>query len=127
MPFWTFFGATLIGKAVVKMHIQKFFVILAFNETLINTAVEYLSQVPGVGPRLEKPFKELMAKQKERLHRKAEDGAAGEAGGNVLSWVFEKFVVMMILYFVLSIVNSFAQSYHKRINKKPVTSGAKRD
>lgn len=22
MPFWTFFGATLIGKAVIKMHIQ---------------------------------------------------------------------------------------------------------
>ena len=24
IPFWTFFGATLIGKAVVKMHIQVF-------------------------------------------------------------------------------------------------------
>ncbi|CAG2181302.1 unnamed protein product, partial [Oppiella nova] len=23
VPFWTFFGATLIGKAVIKMHIQK--------------------------------------------------------------------------------------------------------
>ena len=22
VPFWTFFGATLIGKAVIKMHIQ---------------------------------------------------------------------------------------------------------
>lgn len=22
VPFWTFFGATLIGKAIVKMHIQ---------------------------------------------------------------------------------------------------------
>lgn len=22
IPFWTFFGATLIGKAVIKMHIQ---------------------------------------------------------------------------------------------------------
>ena len=26
VPFWTFFGATLIGKAVVKMHIQKIFI-----------------------------------------------------------------------------------------------------
>ncbi|MGH0159427.1 UNVERIFIED_CONTAM: hypothetical protein FKN15_037341 [Acipenser sinensis] len=24
VPFWTFFGATLIGKAIVKMHIQNF-------------------------------------------------------------------------------------------------------
>ena len=22
IPFWTFFGATLIGKAIIKMHIQ---------------------------------------------------------------------------------------------------------
>ena len=22
IPFWTFFGATLIGKAIVKMHLQ---------------------------------------------------------------------------------------------------------
>ena len=22
VPFWTFFGATMIGKAVIKMHIQ---------------------------------------------------------------------------------------------------------
>lgn len=22
IPFWTFFGATVIGKAIVKMHIQ---------------------------------------------------------------------------------------------------------
>lgn len=22
VPFWTFFGATLIGKALVKMHVQ---------------------------------------------------------------------------------------------------------
>ena len=71
VPFWTFFGATLIGKAVIKMHIQKVFIILAFNETLIETAVSYLSKIPGVGSRLEGPFKELLAKQKAKLHRKA--------------------------------------------------------
>lgn len=36
VPFWTFFGATLIGKAIIKMHIQKMFVIVAFNEKLIR-------------------------------------------------------------------------------------------
>lgn len=68
VPFWTFFGATLIGKAIIKMHIQKLFVIMAFNENLINTAVTYLSQIPTLGPKLEGPFKELLAKQKAKLH-----------------------------------------------------------
>lgn len=31
IPFWTFFGATVIGKAVVKVHIQAFFYVAVFN------------------------------------------------------------------------------------------------
>jgi len=31
-----------------------------------------------------------------------------------LSWLYEKVVVIMIAYFVISIINSMAQSYHKR-------------
>ena len=69
VPFWTFFGATLIGKAVIKMHIQKFFVILAFNENLINVAVGYLSRLPVVGPHVEAPIRAFLAQQKEKFHR----------------------------------------------------------
>ena len=32
MPFCTFFGATLIGKAIIKVHLQKIFVIVAFSD-----------------------------------------------------------------------------------------------
>lgn len=32
IPFWTFFGATFIGKALIKVSIQCFFVIIAFSE-----------------------------------------------------------------------------------------------
>ena len=34
--------------------------------------------------------------------------------GNILGWIFEKVVIVMVAYFVLSIINSMAQSYHKR-------------
>merc|ERR1712010_270020 len=53
VPFWTFFGATVIGKAVIKMHIQKIFVILAFNKELFEGAVSLLVQIPVLGVRLE--------------------------------------------------------------------------
>jgi hypothetical protein len=43
---------------------------------------------------------------------------AGELGGgpqgNLLSSIFEKFVLAMVAYFVVSIIHSLAQSYHKR-------------
>jgi large-conductance mechanosensitive channel len=38
--------------------------------------------------------------------------------GNILASFFEKFVVAMILYFVVSIINSLAQSHHKRLHKQ---------
>ncbi len=81
VPFWTFFGATLIGKAIIKMHIQKFFVILAFNESLINHAVSHVADVPIVGKNLQGPFKAFLAQQKEKLHRRSEDLATATVSG----------------------------------------------
>ncbi|CAG9862545.1 unnamed protein product [Phyllotreta striolata] len=117
VPFWTFFGATLIGKAVIKMHIQKMFVIIAFNETLIATALDWLKLVPVVGQKLQEPFKMILDGQKQKLHKNS-SGNAGESGGNIFASIFETFVIAMVMYFVVSIVNSFAQSYHKRIHKR---------
>ncbi|KDR19990.1 vacuole membrane protein 1 isoform X3 [Zootermopsis nevadensis] len=117
VPFWTFFGATLIGKAVVKMLIQKMFVIIAFNEMLVEKAVATLAYIPAIGPKLQEPFKHFLRKQKMKLRRKPGEEVPLE--GNILSSIFEKFVVAMILYFVISIINSLAQSYHKRLHKQP--------
>ncbi|KAK7078203.1 Vacuolar membrane protease [Halocaridina rubra] len=117
VPFWTFFGATLIGKAIIKMHIQKMFVIIAFNESLLARAVGLLAFVPVIGAKLEQPFKTFLEKQKQKFHRKPGTGPTTQDDKNILAWIFEKLILLMIIYFVLSIVNSFAQSYHKRIHK----------
>ncbi|RXG70098.1 Vacuole membrane protein 1 [Armadillidium vulgare] len=95
VPFWTFFGATLIGKAIIKMHIQKLFVIIAFNDSLLEKAVNFLTYLPIVGSGLQKPDSK-----------------------NILGLIFEKLLLVMIAYFVISIINSFAQSYHKKLCKK---------
>lgn len=99
------------------MHIQKLFVIIAFNETLIVTALSYLKVLPIIGNKLQEPFKAFLDGQKLKLHRKGGQ-TASEGGNNFLGAIFEKFVFAMILYFVISIVNSLAQNYHKRIHKK---------
>jgi len=113
IPFGTFFGATLIGKAIIKMHIQKIFVILAFNEQLFDTAVSFLVKIPVLGAQLEAPVRNLLTKQKEKLH----GGSSSEQGGSIMGSIFEKFVLAMVAYFVVSIVNSLAQNYEKRLSK----------
>ncbi|ESO02843.1 hypothetical protein HELRODRAFT_185679 [Helobdella robusta] len=110
VPFWTFFGATLIGKAIIKMHIQKLFVIIAFSEKHVDQVVNLVENIPYIGPSIKKPFEEYLANQKLKLH--ASDTSTLEH--NWLSWTFEKIVLIMIGYFVISIINSMAQNHYKR-------------
>merc|ERR1712098_784866 len=98
------FGATLIGKAVIKMHIQKVFVILAFNNQLIETLISLIVKIPVVGDKLEAPVRAGLAKQKEKLR-----GGGSDNEGSIISAIFEKFVLLMVAYFVVSIINSLAK------------------
>lgn len=116
VPFWTFFGATLIGKAVIKMHIQKIFVIIAFNESLIDKAVVFVSAIPYFGKKFQDSFKTFLENQKTKLHRSS--NAPPKESFNLLAKLFEYFVLLMVCFFVMSIVNSLAQSYHKRVHQK---------
>ncbi|XP_041863923.1 vacuole membrane protein 1-like isoform X4 [Melanotaenia boesemani] len=112
VPFWTFFGATLIGKAVIKMHIQKLFVIITFSKHIVEQMISLIGAVPLLGAALQKPFREYLEAQKAKLHHLAGEGNPTEESW--LSWLFEKVVVIMVCFFVCSIVNSMAQSYAKR-------------
>lgn len=123
VPFWTFFGATVLGKAVIKMHIQKIFVIVAFNETLVGQVLTWVQRIPYIGPKLEAPLLEFLRNQKSRLH-KNDSKTIPENQGSVLSSLLEKFVLAMVVYFIVSLVNALAQNYSKRIGKK---KGKKRD
>ncbi|XP_025927188.1 vacuole membrane protein 1 isoform X2 [Apteryx rowi] len=116
VPFWTFFGATLIGKAVIKMHIQKLFVIITFSKHIVEQMVSLIGAIPSIGPSLQKPFQEYLEAQRIKLHHKADSGVP--QGENWLSWMFEKLVIVMVCYFILSIINSMAQSYAKRLQQK---------
>ncbi|XP_034406160.1 vacuole membrane protein 1-like isoform X3 [Cyclopterus lumpus] len=74
VPFWTFFGATLVGKAVIKMHIQKLFVIVTFSGHIVEQMVSLIGSVPLLGAALQKPFREHLEAQKAKLHHQAGEG-----------------------------------------------------
>ncbi|XP_061106465.1 vacuole membrane protein 1-like isoform X1 [Conger conger] len=75
VPFWTFFGATLIGKAVIKMHIQKLFVIITFSRHIVEQMVSLIGAVPLLGASLQKPFREYLEAQRAKLHHQAGEGS----------------------------------------------------
>lgn len=125
IPFWTFFGATLIGKAIIKMHIQKLFVIFMFSVHHVESVVNFVGKIPYLGAQVSKPFQEYLAQQRQKLHHRPGEGKDQESGGNLLAWCFEKLVLVMVAYFILSIFNSMAQNYHKRLCKASRTNAKK--
>jgi uncharacterized membrane protein YdjX (TVP38/TMEM64 family) len=42
IPFKTFFSATFIGKAIIKVHIQLFFVICLFRKESLEMLIGFL-------------------------------------------------------------------------------------
>jgi hypothetical protein len=118
VKFWTFFGATLIGKAIIKMHIQKMFVIFLFSQHHLDNLLVLLAKLPYVGDKIQTIFQEWLTAEKKKLHKSQSHGNAGtghEPSENILSWVMGKVVLLMVVFFVVSIVNSLAQQRYKRL------------
>ncbi|KAK5966321.1 Ectopic P granules protein 3, partial [Trichostrongylus colubriformis] len=113
VPFWSFFGATLIGKAIVKMHVQMLFVIVAFSEHHVENLIHQMGKIPYVGDMIRQPIRDMLRKQKLALHRAP--GTHVEQTTSTLQAILGGVVTLMILGFLLSIINSLAQRYHKRL------------
>ena len=45
IPFWTFFLATFIGKAIIKVHIQVFFIIFLFSERHVEKLLQLIQKL----------------------------------------------------------------------------------
>jgi membrane protein YqaA with SNARE-associated domain len=96
VPFWTFFGATLIGKAFIKMLLQKMFVIIAFNETHFEQFVTLIGSLPAIGKYLETPFREFLMTQKASLHRNPVVAGSGVKVSLLLSTPSVKDVIRIV-------------------------------
>uniref|UniRef100_A0A915HX13 Uncharacterized protein n=2 Tax=Romanomermis culicivorax TaxID=13658 RepID=A0A915HX13_ROMCU len=105
------------SKAVIKMHLQKLLVIVSFSEHHVERCISVLKNLPKVGPLLQKPLKEWLVQQKEKLHRPVGAGAASQTPHrqSLVQILFEYFVVCFVAFFVVSLINSLAQNYHKRL------------
>lgn len=108
IPFWTFFGATFIGKAVIKVQIQAAFVILAFSKERLEWIIAQISYYIPSASAVLIPFFE---KQRKQFHSTAgavmEDVAKNNS--NMLSTIWNSILIAMLLFFVKSIIESTVQ------------------
>ena len=115
IPFWTFFLATIIGKALIKMSIQTIFIIFIFSEHHVERIIRWMKHIPHYGRSLQTPFKDWLHEQKGKMHSKPGENLTGKLPKvPLLTRIFNFFVTAMIVYFIASIINSLAQRYYKR-------------
>ncbi|KAK0418214.1 hypothetical protein QR680_013436 [Steinernema hermaphroditum] len=86
VPFHVFFGATVIGKAVVKAQLQAIFVIFLFSAHHIEALVDQLGLIPRIGAIIQHPIKGFLDHQKKKLHH-----GYVEESTNIFGMMFKKF------------------------------------
>ncbi|KAH1096296.1 hypothetical protein J1N35_013217 [Gossypium stocksii] len=123
IPFWKFFLATLIGKAIIKTHIQTVFIISVCNNQLLdcieNELIWILSFIPG--------FDSYLPTLTAKLHSVKEKylAAPPPVPSNIKDkWdfsfasIWNTIVWLMLMNFFVKIVNATAQRYLKKQQDK---------
>eukprot|EP00051_Salpingoeca_urceolata_P027796 m.483316 g.483316 ORF g.483316 m.483316 type:complete len:378 (-) comp22891_c0_seq1:135-1268(-) len=113
VPFSTFFGATLIGKGVFKMHLQMVAVVLALSDDVFDALLTAVRRFPVLGETL---FS-LVRAQRDKAKNAFTSDAPEEPKANIFSMLFGLFIASMVAYFAWSIVEHLAQQHQQRKDK----------
>lgn len=120
IPFWNFFLATLIGKAIIKTHIQTVFIISVCNNQLLdwieNEFIWVLSHIPGFASVLPKLTANLHAMKDKYLKapHPVSPNTKGKKWDFSFTSIWNTVVWLMLMNFFIKIVNSTAQTYLKK-------------
>ncbi|CAH0487395.1 unnamed protein product [Peronospora farinosa] len=124
MPFWTFFGATLIGKALIKANMQAAFFITIFTDAHLTRVEALIGRITpkqwGLGSRVS----EFLLECREKFHSAqvtaaAEHaGTAATSGSSLVSQLGSWIMVAFIGYFAISCIEQFAQQHAAEEDEK---------
>ncbi|KAA8548630.1 hypothetical protein F0562_000314 [Nyssa sinensis] len=120
IPFWKFFLSTLIGKAIIKTHIQTVFIISVCNNQLLdwieNELIWVFSFIPGFDSALPKLITKLHAMRAKYMATPT----SGPSNIKAKKWdfsftsIWNTIVWLMLMNFFVKIVTATAQRYLKK-------------
>ncbi|CAK9329084.1 unnamed protein product [Citrullus colocynthis] len=129
IPFWEFFFATLVGKAIIKTHIQTIFIITVCNNQLLdwieNELIWILSFVPGFSSALPGVIAKLNAVKAKYLKAPSHVMTANPKAKKwdfSVSSIWNTIVWLMIMNFSIKIMTSTAQRYLKKQQDKELAA-----
>lgn len=117
IPFLSFFGATLIGKAIIKVLLQSSFVILSFHNKNLDSLIERINMrlgelFPSIKDlNLNKSLTNFLDEQRNNvLTRRSGESKQPSMISTLFNWII---CVCFVLFF-MSLVNALDKQYRER-------------
>ncbi|KAK3190023.1 hypothetical protein Dsin_029584 [Dipteronia sinensis] len=130
IPFWKFFLATVVGKAIIKTHIQTVFIICVCNNQLLdwieNELIWILSLVPGFAPVLPNLIAKLHVMRARYLKPQAHSNIKVNKWDFSIASIWNFVVWLMLMNFFIKIVNATAQRYLNKQQEKEIAELTKK-
>lgn len=113
MPFWTFFGAVFIGKALIKINLQAFVLITLFSENYRNMFIGVISALTAWQSTFN--FETIINDMIQDLRAKFNNPDNNES--TWLSYGWNSIIMGVIVIFAISCIQQFAQEKYIKLNK----------
>eukprot|EP01095_Lingulamoeba_sp_RSL-Kostka_P017422 TRINITY_DN9028_c0_g1_i2.p1 TRINITY_DN9028_c0_g1~~TRINITY_DN9028_c0_g1_i2.p1 ORF type:complete len:410 (-),score=112.44 TRINITY_DN9028_c0_g1_i2:144-1373(-) len=127
MPFWSFFGATFIGKALIKGPSQACFFIMLFTKQYLESFIGFIESIipDALDPCVMFVNEEchtLINNFLNDVHDEFHNSVAGEnkptKKAGILKMLWGWVIVLFIGYFVVSCIEQFAQQYQAQLDEE---------
>jgi len=136
MPFWTFFGATFLGKAVVRNSYQSIIYVMLCSEEYLELLILVLQQCSPDQLHLDQMIREVLEEARNGFKTIGTATAAGGSGGttnssnratakvpssasgSLFSVCWRVLVTVLLTAFVLSCIGHFAQYYQMQLDQQ---------
>ena len=105
MPFWTFFGAVLLGKVVIKINLQALLFVTLFSQKYLNYFIYVINYV--ISPLIQFNVEEFLYKFIDKLKRQFHGEVEEEK--HELIQIINIVVMFLVGMFLVSCLNQLAQ------------------
>lgn len=115
VSFWRFFTPTMIGKAIIKTHIQALFIILVCNNQLVEWLVWILTHIPALS-HTSAYFLVRLQSLRERFdnnHVIPSKTSQAEHWNFSFAFMWNTFIWLMLMGFFSKIITGTAQGFLK--------------
>lgn len=116
VPFLSFFGATMIGKAIIKVLLQSSFVIFIFHDNNLDSFIaQAQSKLSVYFPSLrDLNLQRFLEEQRTIVLRKQViDSQQSSVIGKVFNWL----ISLIMILFVISVIRALDKQYIERTTK----------